>query len=330
MGVHALPGAVAIAPPRAIRSAAATPISPIAAALLASSDYRAMLDKLDTMTSAPIAERLFYKALILDTCAGYREVPNDVEIQAAVDQNALEALEMRRTSRLKDEGQKAAMRYKIERNVANVCRGFGKGAIPKADIDRAFADAAAAGDPKARARLVAQRLVDSANANAEPVPENLKGMGLTRSGIPDPLTPAERATLLDALFTGDPIAIPMVGEILSANARGQFLRIGAEEVDLGVRYQEVWALVACDFGFECGERNMYVNISCADMARCSPDYESYLHDYTLPAADLAFVEAQARTIADAIRRRDYSAFRFSEQGGQFRSILMTPPRIRVR
>jgi hypothetical protein len=308
----------------------ASPIS-IREHLMASNDWKDLLGRMDSLTSIPIGERLFYKALILDSCSHYQDAVKFESDSGALTKNRFE-LSAYIMGLISDSRQKAAMAYNLERKVANVCRGFANSPISRDMAEKAFAEAAAAGDLKAQARMIEQRLVASAARNAASLPSEYQQYAASDRavGFPDPITPSERNQLLGALLSGDPIAIRVAGNILSLGSDKQSLRFGPEQIDLGIHAEETWTLVACQFGFECGTRNMAVNLGCAEQKQCSDDYASYLQEFVLKPSEFATVQANAMAIANAIRRGDQSAFQLVAQAGYNRTFVMGAAPITIR
>ncbi len=78
----------------------------------------------------------------------------------------------------------------------------------------------------------------------------------------------------------DPEAMQIAGRIL-ANAWADYsLRIGADNQVVEQRaFNQAWQLLACDYGYPCGEDNARVLSACAYQGHCSasslPDYMFY-------------------------------------------------------
>ena len=298
----------------------------VPALLLQQNDWKDAYDRLDALASLGPAERLFYKALILDTCsmetAGGR-MP-DPALVAAISALAEKKFRDEATASINDPRRKAATAFTQQRTLANACKGFDTVPTTQADIARAYEEAADAGDLKAQARLLHFRQAESGR-------ENLGKKDKRPSGFSDPITPAEREMILATLFTADPIAIRVASHALSIGTFEQSFRFGTDEVDLGAHANEIWTLVACQFGLECGARNMVVTWACGQRGQCADDYAGFLREFALTPEEFSFAERTAASIADAIRRRDTSAFRLVPQPGQSITSLTTyPPPIAIR
>lgn len=299
--------------------------------LLSSNDWKDMLGKIDASTTASVGDRMFYRAVILETCAHYHEFAAQPQPElGGASRRTLAELKAYVLDLISDGRQKAAMALDFDRRIVNVCRGFANSPISQRDVEKAFADAAAAGDLRAQARMIDRRLADSAAANAGTLPKGYEPyLSPTDKpiGFPDPITPSERDQLVNGLLSEDPVAIRTAGSVLSQGSDKQSFRFGPDKIDLGPRADETWNLVACQFGFECGTQNMQVNAACAQLRQCADDYASYLRDFVLTPTEYAAVQANALAIADAIRRHDISAFQLVPEPGLRRSFVYAPTRI---
>ena len=321
---------VAAAPANAATSPASPAPIPLRAQLLASNDWRAFFEGIDAMASVPLSERMLYKAVILETCAL-------TETAERIDRQETGGVTGEVTALLKglmqDEKQRAAVAFNMSRRIPSLCRGFAGRKIEKDEVEAAYGRAAAAGSPAAQARVIAAQLSESAQRNAANVPAEYAGYAAAASGrvgFPDPITPEQREQLVNAIFSGDPIAIRSAGSLLSAGTDRQSLRFGAEQIDPGPHTGPLWTLVACQFGLECGPLNMEVSVACAQRAQCAPDYASYLRDYAMTPRDFAALQANAQAIIDAIHRRDNAAFQLVNAPGQNRTLVGGPRPVRIR
>jgi hypothetical protein len=276
-------------------------------------DLNALLASLDTMAETPLAERLLYRAVILETCARYLDIRNAPNAKAILDPQAQRPVN-RMVVGAPDPRQKGALAYLDERHIARECRGFEGKTIPKADVERAYADAAGAGNLAARARLIEKRMLDDGRSEA------LAGEGpdivrQTGGKFFSPVRPTagEQQQLVDALVSGDPVAIVEAGHVLTVGGVGH-LRIGTDDVSM-MYGDYTFALAACEFGYECGGRNLLVASACAYNGQCADSFEAYLRDWTLPPGQFAQVQANARAIADVIRRHDIGGIGLAQAPG---------------
>lgn len=306
----------------------------VSALLLASDDWKNIFDQIDSMSSVSAGERLRYKAVILDACSQYKSqaAQEKAALPAQIQNSTLSELTSFITGLMKDPRQKEAMAFNLKRRITNACRGFAGWDISETDIRDAYALAAAAGDPAAQARVIRQQMLDSGARNADKLPPEYRQLAQgQRVGFPDPLDQAAQQQLWGALFSGDPIAIREVGEVLTASGDRQSFRFGANQIELGPHAPETWALVACEFGFECGPQNMMVSIACAERGQCADSYGSYLSEYGMTPDEFRVVQRNAAAIADAIRRQDYSAFQMVPgRGARVNAVGFNPPPLPIR
>jgi hypothetical protein len=278
-------------------------------------DLKSLFASLDDMAEAPLAERLLYKAVILEACMRYLEMrrSDNPNVKAALDPRG-QVLPVKTVVGAPDPRQKAALAYMDERNIVRECRGFDGETISKADVDKAYSDAAGAGSLAAQAHLIEKRLMDDGRriAASGGGPEFVRQSQGKFFALAQP-TAEEQQQLVGALVSGDPVAIVEAGHVLTADGNSR-LRIGSEDVTL--RYGEyTFTLAACEFGYECGGRNLLVADSCARNGQCSDDFESYLRDWTLPPGQFAEIQANAHAIADVIRRHDIGGFGLPDGAG---------------
>jgi hypothetical protein len=267
----------------------ATARLPVRSQLVFHNDWKELFDHIEEMDSLPATEKLRYQAIILDACSHY-ERAREMEARRYKDRS-LDEITEQMTANVRDARRRDAIAFQLQRRITNVCRGFAAESISGAEVNAAYAQAAAAGDPVGIARVIEQ-------------------------SSPQTLTPENRLQLVGSLFSGDPLAIRAAGRVLSRGDAEQAFRFGADGVDLGAQWEQTWTLAACQFGFECGPANMAVTRACAFRSQCAESYADYLRTYGLSAEDFARVDANARAIADAIRRRDTSAFQLVPQPGR--------------
>jgi hypothetical protein len=291
-------------------------------------DLYALYASLDNMLDVPLAERLLYKAVILDSCANYANVLKDaapgikemiergVEMKAAPSGNA------------NDPRVKTAAAYLRGRNTVALCRGF-DGAITRADVDKAYAQAAAAGSPAAQARMIERRLVDEGTRGD--LPPGVPATNDSRNMLvrPAQLTAQEQQQLLNALLSGDPVAIVEAGHVLSIGSERQVVRVNGASSDPGPYGDYEYMLAACEFGFECGAENLMVSRFCASRGQCSDDLGMLLRDYMIPPADFALVEANARALANAIRAGQMGLFHVVDRNGPFFRLVSEPGTVQI-
>jgi len=295
-------------------------------------DLQAFYASIDDMLDVPLAERMLYKAVVLEACMPYAALMKSTKlgVKEMVERGGLPVMKVARSGNANDPRVRVATEYLRERSIVNACRGFGDTAITRGDVERAYAQAAAAGNPAAQARLVESRLVNDGGRSDLPewtrkaeVPTNLVK--------PAPLSAQEQQQLLDILLTADPVAIVEAGHVLTVGGERQVVQVGngAGSGDAGPYGDWEFMLAACEFGFECGRENLMVSRACAFQGQCADDLESYLRDYLMPPAEFAMLQANARAIAEAIRAGNAAAFQFVDRTGPFFRLASEPGGVQI-
>ncbi|HST01907.1 MAG TPA: hypothetical protein VLJ84_09610 [Usitatibacter sp.] len=295
-------------------------------------DLQALYASIDNMLDVPLPERLLYKAVILEACMPYATLTKSTnpDVKQMVERGGLPVMKAARSGNPNDPRVKVATEYLRERSIVNACRGFGETAITRGDVEKAYAQAAAAGNPAAQARLVESRLVNDGGRTDLPewarkaeVPGNLVK--------PSPLTSQEQRQLLNILLTADPVAIVEAGHVLTVGGERQVMQVGnsTSNGDPGPYGDWEFMLAACEFGFECGRENLMVSRACGFQGQCAEDLESYLRDYLMPPAEFAMLQANARAIAEAIRARNAGAFQFVDRTGPFFRLTSEPGGVQI-
>ena len=120
---------------------------------------------------------------------------------------------------------------------AKKCQGFEGVNITQAELDKVLADAAAMGDPRARATAIEQELWIARRTQGRDV-----------ATIPDENIEA----LKQIVSSKDPEAIRVAGRILSNSWNDYGLRIGAEQQPVEQRaFMNAWLVLACEYGQPC-------------------------------------------------------------------------------
>ena len=169
-------------------------------------------------------------------------------------------------------------------NVAlNRCAGMEGTTITQADLNKLLANAASMGDAKAQALSLEQQLWAERRA-AGPQAR----WGRDSVTLPDPAIDQLR----QIVASRDPEAMMIAGRIMSGNWHDYALRIGSDNQPVESRaLMQAWQLLACDYGYPCGENNERVLSACAYQGHCDanslPDYLYYYgaspHDSQLMA-----------------------------------------------
>ncbi len=180
-------------------------------------------------------------------------------------------------------------------NVAtNRCAGLEGLTITQSALNNLLAQAAAAGDPKAQALSLEQSLWALRRAD-----------GAWRSDVAP--NDQQVAQLRTAVMSRDPEAMLIAGRVLSTSWHDFSLRIGDDQVVEQRSFMQAWALLACDYGYPCGDDNQRVLSACAYQAHCNaqslPDYIYY---YGASPYDSQLLSQYRETLRTAIETNNWS------------------------
>ena len=143
------------------------------------------------------------------------------------------------------------------------------------EVNKLVEAAAAGGDPRAKAWLLAKQMLDDREAAGR--------KSVAAGGPPGPtgyeLTDAQFASIRQLLAAQDPLVISEFRNVLASTIDGASIRIGPNQIviDNQAMYNAL-ALVACDFGAPCAQDSPAILAECAVQGRCSA---SNLYDHTL-------------------------------------------------
>jgi hypothetical protein len=148
------------------------------------------------------------------------------------------------------------------------CEGFSGVSVTEAELSQLLQNAVAGGDPKARAWQVERELWQERRSAGAP-------------GRPGPtLSDGQLDTLKQAFATRDPEAMAIAGRVLASGFRDVTVRAGPDREPIENRtFASAAILLACEYGYPCGENNTRVLNACAFQGHCGvaslPDYLFY-------------------------------------------------------
>jgi hypothetical protein len=199
--------------------------------------------------------------------------------------------------------QQAARKLNERRKLRNYCESM---PVLSAEAQRAaWLEAANSGDLKSKARL------DWATFEAtfRPDPAVPAGGPLTVSETLSP--PAWDTTTLNSMVQGlstrDPSAIVNIGHMLEHSGHTNFIALSATGQSLSDLPISTWALIACEYGAQCGAENPTVLVACANQGRCDvATMEDYYRRYVWTGEDAARYDALVPYLRDLINKGDRS------------------------
>ncbi|MBL0141834.1 MAG: hypothetical protein IPP91_07120 [Betaproteobacteria bacterium] len=156
----------------------------------------------------------------------------------------------------------------FDKATADQCAGLAGIAITEAELAQMLKNSLAGGDPKARAWQAEQEMWQERRSASTP----------GRAG--PTLNEAQLASIRDAFSSRDPEAIAIAGRVLANSFRDLTVRIGPDQEPIENRaFMNAALLLACEYGYACGENNTRVLNACAFQGHCGvsslPDYLFY-------------------------------------------------------
>ena len=229
---------------------------------LGAKNYKAIFDRLSGTTEGETAEGRYVLYDILRKCATVTE--------RTTRQPLVRTAEQRRDQFVAAIPENDPLRDKriaaFDDVATNRCAGMEGVTITQSALNKMLADAASAGDPKAQALTLEQSLWAARRAD-----------GRWRTDVAP--NDDQVAQLRNAIMSRDPEAMLIAGRVLSTSWHDFSLRIGDNQVVEQRSFQQAWALLACDYGYPCGENNQRVLSACAYQGHCNaqslPDYIYY-------------------------------------------------------
>lgn len=257
---------------------------------LGAKSYKAIYDRLATSPEGETPEGRYVLYDILKKCASVTERNFRQPLVRTTEQQRDQFL-----ASLPDNDPQRDKRIAAFDNVAtNRCAGLEGLSITQAALSNMLAQAAAAGDPKAQALALEQQLWAARRAE-----------GRWRSDVAP--TDEQVATLRGAIMSRDPEAMLIAGRVLSASWHDFSLRIGDNQVVEQRSFMQAWQLLACDYGYPCGESNQRLQSACAYQGHCNaqslPDYIYY---YGASPYDSQLLSQYRETLRTAIETNNWS------------------------
>jgi len=240
----------------------------------------------------PTAENLYARAEIYWRCARtqYRE-------QAAAEKRAqfVHWLADRDPANM----QQRLAAY--DRAAVDACNGLAIGPFDEATMRRMLAEAAEAGDVRAQAWQLAERI------------ERKRYDDPRSSGYEVTATDFEQALRL--IESGDPDVIADLQGVLSSTLQNAGIRIGGVPIDQGA-FHAALDLLACDAGGQCGPDTPQLLRECAYQGRCAAGtvYE-YTFYYGSSPATAQTIDAYRRQLGAMMAAGDLSQLTRVDEAG---------------
>ena len=274
----------------------APPVAPSANASATAKEYftakglKPLYDRLAAPGAAASPDAKYYLYRILSGCATRTDPPGEGRLKSVADQRT--RLETQIPAASRDRAKRLAM---FDELMVQRCDGMEKVATTQADLDKLLADAAAAGDPKAKALLAA------------------KDLNMPHGDVS--IADAQLRTYQEAVASRDPEAILIAGAALSSTYRDEVTEIGPNHDEMqGRAAYEAWRLVACEFGLECGPNSRQLQSACAFNGQCAastvPDAVYY---YGVTPYEAQLVEQYRQVFRNAASNNDWTGITFARR-----------------
>lgn len=278
--------------PRARATQAPIPVrQTLGGEFLAARQYRALYDRLKSSAEGTTAEGAYVLYEIAKRCATITDRP-----ARRTYGNAAKPLEQRRDEFLAALQPTDPLREKrvaaFEEVNTSPCLGFEGVTMTQADLNKLLADAVRLGDPKARALAIEQEVQASRR-------------GRWDQGT---LTESQIEGLKQAIGTRDPAAMVTAGRILSSPYGDLTMRLGPDGKVVEPRAMSTaWQILACDYGYPCGEDNPRLLQACAYQAHCNASsLPDYLYYYGSSPHDSQLIAQYQGVLRTAIETGDWS------------------------
>jgi hypothetical protein len=258
---------------------------------LAAKQYRALYDRLKSTAEGTTAEGAYVLYEIANRCATITDRPARRNFGGAA-----KPLDQRREEFLAALQPTDSLRAKrvaaFEEVNTNRCLGFEGVAMTQADLAKMLADAVSLGDPKAKALAIEQEI-------------NAARRGRWDSGT---LSETQIDGLRQAIGTRDPAAMVLAGRLLSTGYNDLTMRIGPDgQVAEPRAMYNAWQILACDYGYPCGENNDRLLQACAYQSHCdASSLPDYLHYYASSPHDSQLIAQYQGLLRTAIETGDWS------------------------
>lgn len=291
----AAPAAAPSAPGGMLRTATLAPVpkATLANEFVTARNYKALHDRLAHSPEGLTAEGQYVLYRILRACAGGAQRPGRVRRPATEEERQEFADAIPDT-----DPYKAKRLAAWEQSMSDKCVGLTGLVTTEAELAERLRNAAASGDPKARALQVQEEFFRSLRA------QNERGER-TRPSLSD----AQVATLKEVMSSKDPEAILSAAGLLSFGMRGTSLLIGPDqEVADRAAFHNAARLLACDYGYACGENNPDLVEGCALRGHCAAgNLADYIGYYESSANSLQLQERYRSILRGAVESGDWSA-----------------------
>ncbi len=275
-------------------------VSPLAREFGSAVTYQALYERLKGSAEGETPEGQYFQYRILRACATLADRKPGARPRAP---NAALLDERRQliAASLPENDPRLAQRLAaFDKATVDPCVGLSGITITEAELSQFMKNALAGGDPKARAWQVEQDMWHERRSASTP----------GRAG--PTLSDEQLASIRDAFNSRDPEAVVIAGRALASSFRDLAVRVGPErEVIENGAFRDAALLLACEYGYACGENNSRVLNACAFQGHCGvaslPDYLFY---YGVSPYDAQLVDRYRTLLRQAADTGNWSAITF--------------------
>jgi len=289
------PSSVLAISPRVVSPVAARParIGPVQE-FLAAKQYRALWDRLKNSPEGATGDGAYVLYRIANRCANVTDrpfwrAPNRGRSNEQIREDFMKTL-------AQNDPQRERRLAAFEQVNASRCEGFGDLTLTQADLRSMLAKAADAGSAEARGRQIEDEVRQAQR-------------GRWDNGT---LTDAQIDNLKQIASTRDPGAMLEAGRILSNSYRDITVRDGADGAVLEPQaLHNAWTLVACEYGYPCGQDNDRVQEACAYRGHCeASNLQDFLYYYAASPHDSQLMTQYESMLRTAVETGDWSHLSF--------------------
>lgn len=282
-----------------LRPAAVTTVtaSPLAREFGNAPAYKPIYDRLKGTAEGETPEGQYYLHRILRACATIADRRGGARSRPRNTEQSEERRGLIAASLPEGDPRRAQRLEAFEKISTDRCAGLAGLSVTEAELTQLLKNALAGGDPKARAFQVERDMWQERRTGSTP----------GRSG--PTLSEAQVSELQGAFSSRDPEAIAIAGRVLANGFRDLTVRIGPDrEVIENRALMNAALLLACEYGYACGENNSRVLQACAYQGHCGvaslPDYLFY---YGASPYDAQLLDRYRTILRQAADTGDWSA-----------------------
>ncbi|MGE0355876.1 MAG: hypothetical protein AB7P08_03075 [Burkholderiales bacterium] len=259
--------------------------------------YRPLYDRLKGTAEGETPEGQYFLHRILRACASVADRKGGGPARARAAAQRDERRQQIAESLPEGDPRRAQRLEAFDKATTDACEGLTGITVTEAELAQLLRNALAGGDPKARAWQVEQEMWQERRSASTP----------GRGG--PTLSDAQLEAVRDAFSSRDPEAIAIAGRVLANSFRDLTVRVGPEREPIENRaFSNAALLLACEYGYGCGENNARVLNACAFQGHCGvASLADYLFYYGSSPYDAQLLDRYRTLLRQAAETGDWSA-----------------------